>query len=137
MKKRLLRFVFLLLLFSWSKIGITNSFFSDRILVKNNLFSSRCWISPSHPGLLSPANNSVIWEESQAVSWENSTSNCPIAQISYDYQISEESNFVSVLSYGRTNETATIVNDLDEGTFYWRVKASDQYNNTLCQVPIS
>ena len=75
------------------------------------------------PTLLTPVNNQTV--QSINLSWQSVT-----GASSYQIQISTNSSFSSVLS----DNTSTLTNfapsiSATEGTYYWRIKAKDNYNN--------
>jgi signal peptidase len=114
--------VALLLFFSLSIIGIkpTFAYFSNTAVVSDNTFSMGCWVAPSIP---------VLSQTGQTISWQASTPNCPVAQVSYDYEVSKDENFSNIQVSGNTSLTSITLSDLFDGTYYWRVRARNQYDN--------
>lgn len=121
-KKASLKTSVALLLLSLGLLGLkpTFAFFSDTLIVPDNTFSMGCWVAPSVP---------VLLISGQTISWQVSTPNCPVAQVSYDYEVSKDENFSNIQVSGNTSLTSVTLSDLSDVTYYWRVRARNQYDN--------
>lgn len=94
-----------------------------------------CWLPPSVPVLVSPADNYIAnataaWTLHPVMVWNAATSSCPGATIQYHYQSSHESDF-SPLAYNSDwlNSPQIPAPGTPEGIYYWHVQARDQWGH--------
>lgn len=112
----------------------THSFYSAAASASQAHFATACWIAPTVPNLVSPANNAIIlnsaWALNPVLDWQDSTSSCPTATHTYQLEIFSDSE-QTVLEYQSAWLTSSEISLplLPEGTHYWHVRSQDQYGN--------
>lgn len=110
--------------------GSTQSYFSSGKVLSDNVFSTPCWTSPSVPTSSSPSNGANLSVTNISLYWNISFSSCPLAFISYTYEVATDVSFVNPLyTSGSTTSTTITLSSIPEGTYFWRVKATDQFTN--------
>ncbi len=82
--------------------------------------------APSVPNLVSPANSAVLTDSFVRFIWNRSIDNVSGVR-NYQIQIANNSNFISPID--TLVSDSTIVRNLHDTTYYWRVKAIDRANN--------
>ncbi|MFH1860518.1 MAG: M6 family metalloprotease domain-containing protein [bacterium] len=86
---------------------------------------------PSQPILLSPCNGQTISQQTPTFRWQASTDPDPGDEVSYVIQYSKQPAFGTYTESGTiTDNSYTTQQSLDEGTYYWRVKAVDRTGNS-------
>jgi len=84
-------------------------------------------VSPNAPLLKKPANNSLIANEKFELSWQRAEDSGSGIQ-KYLWEISKDINFSQVVKHGETSDEVVEISSLNEGTYFWRVKAYDKVN---------
>ena len=129
MTKHLTKLLLLAFLLVLPKIGSTNSFFTSQVNVNNNVISIGCWTTPSIPSSTDPTNNSFSNSSNQTLTWNPSVNTCPIATVSYYYEVSKNSDFSQPIFSNTISNISVGLTGLNDGKYYWRVRALDQFGN--------
>lgn len=95
-----------------------------------NTISSGCWQAPTPPTLLSPADNSSSNADNVDFIWNPSSSDCPIATVTYRFQLNNNLDFTAPLINTSFSDSLTyLYSNIPEGEYWWRVQAKDQFDN--------
>lgn len=114
----------------------SQAFFSDGKTLTKNSFTTRCWTPPAPPSLISPSNNQSFNHQEINFSWQPNQPTCPIADILYQFQLASNKEFNPVLETGPWSNNLNYQYSLpDEGEYWWRIKAKDQFNNLSLSNP--
>ncbi len=135
--KRLIKILILFLILNTANIGLTNSYFSAKASIEGNRVSAGCWVAPSVPVLVYPTNPTYAkagsaWDLNPYMDWENSVSSCPLVNtITYQYESYHDAGLTQ-LAYrsGWLADSRIPAPGTPDGTYYWRVRAKDQFDNT-------
>ncbi|HUW24244.1 MAG TPA: lamin tail domain-containing protein [Patescibacteria group bacterium] len=134
--KRFIKLLIFFLIFNIGNIGLTNSYFSDKATLAGNTVSTGCWVAPSVPQLVYPANGYHAipgsgWLANPYMDWEDSTSTCPLATITYQYRSYRDAGLTQ-LAYQSIwlSNSQIAAPGTPDGTYYWHVRAKDQFGNT-------
>lgn len=136
MKRIVLKLISLLFIFSLINIKITNSSFNDIKYITNNSVSTTCWVAPSIPTLVYPADNTYAglgsaWDLNPYMDWGNSTTTCPLSTtITYQYESYRDAGLTQ-LAYrsGWLTNSQIPAPGTPNGSYYWRVRAKDNFGN--------
>lgn len=136
MRKRLLKLVVLALVLALPRVGVTNSFFSDQAVLTGNTITAGCWVPPSVPVLVSPADNTFAgldsgWNRNPIMDWKDSTTTCPLPT-TFEYQYESYYDFnLTRLAYrsGWLLNSEIPALNTPEGEYYWQVRARDSHGN--------
>jgi len=126
MKSKLVKFVLLTLLLFLPQITATNSSFFDNETSTGNTFAAGCWGAPALPSLLTPNLNSP--DSDQTFTWSATTNHCPSPQTFYQFQI--YTNPTGTILYNQSGQltvTTYSLTSMPAGSYWWRVKVTDQY----------
>jgi len=124
-----LLFLFLILIYH-QPVFYTVSDYFDESNNSSNVFSTQCWEAPLSPTLIAPNNNSSTNASDVNFSWQSTTSSCPIAVITYRFQLDDANDFTSpLITTPFSNDLSYFYNNIPEGEYWWRVQAEDQYGN--------
>ena len=108
----------------------TGAYFTDSGNTTSNDFSAICWASPSATILSSPVDNTNINSTNVIFDWVATISSCPIATITYNFQIYSDIGLSTLLAQSRfASNLVYTYNSIPEGEHWWRVQAKDQFNN--------
>jgi len=108
----------------------TGAYFTDSGNTTSNDFSAICWASPSATILSSPVDNTNINSTNVIFDWVATISSCPIATITYNFQIYSDIGLSTLLAQsGFASNLVYTYNSIPEGEHWWRVQAKDQFNN--------
>lgn len=119
------------LFYGLSNINSTTAEFSSFASNQNNIASAGCWVAPTAPILISPANDANTNATDVNFTWNSTISSCPIANISYRFQLDDANDFTSpLINTSFSSNLSYIYNNIPEGEYWWRVQAKDQFNNT-------
>jgi len=135
MKKFLIRGLILIIILSLPQLGTSMSYFSDIETTSGNTFTADCWATPSVPVLSYPtnptyANAGSVWNLNPYMDWEDSTSDCPMATITYQYESYADSGLTNLrYQSGWLSDSMIPAPGTPEGTYYWHVRAKDQFGN--------
>ncbi len=136
MKRIFVKFLILVLLVLPLKVEGTTAVFSSQDTVSGNSVSTGCWVPPIVPVLISPENNATAgvgsaWMLNPVMDWSDSTSSCPLpTTITYQYESYHDAGMTS-LAYrsGWLAQSQIPAPGTPDGTYYWRVKARDNFGN--------
>lgn len=113
----------------------TNAFFTTQDQITSNTISTGCWLPPTIPELLSPADGTVAtlgspWELNPVMDWMESSSECDGATIQYQYESYHDAGLTS-LAYRSAwlNNSLIPAPGTPDGDYYWRVRARDQWGH--------
>jgi hypothetical protein len=108
-----------------------------RVRAKDNVGNFSGWSSsrsftldrtaPTVPNLVSPGNGAAFNTSSVTLIWNRSQDNLS-GMGQYEIQLANNSSFTNPTTYS-TSDTTYSISTLDEGTYYWRVRAKDNVGN--------
>jgi hypothetical protein len=82
---------------------------------------------PSQPTLLSPVDGTVgLMQGSQSLEW-NTASDPETDSVAYNWSVSEDPSFSTILDSGSTADTSCIIMTTMATEYFWRVRAFDSY----------
>jgi len=130
MKKIFFIIFILFYLTSIKFVASTKALFTDTG-ISSASFGAGCWNNPSSPNLISPANDTNTNAADVNFTWDSTTSSCPIAEISYSFQLDDANDFISpLINTPFSGNLGYVYNGIPEGEYWWRVLAKDQFDNT-------
>lgn len=142
MPKRIVKLVILLLIIGITRINTTNASFTSQQTVSGNHISTGCWIAPSVPTLVFPANDSYAgsgssWDLNPVMDWNDSSSTCPLpTTISYQYESYSDAGLTHLLFQSGWLALPQIpAPGTPDGVYYWHVRAKDNWGNTSAFSP--
>ena len=101
----------------------------DEESLQNNVTTS-CWVAPTAPTLSSPANDTNTNANDVNFNWLATTSSCPIATISYSFQLDDANDFASpLINTSFSGDLIYVYNSIPQGEYWWRVQAKDQFDD--------
>ncbi|MEK7079413.1 MAG: lamin tail domain-containing protein [Patescibacteria group bacterium] len=108
----------------------TGAYFTDSGNTTSNDFSAVCWANPSSTRLTSPIDNTGTNATNVTFDWVTTTTSCPIATITYNFQIYSDVGLVTlVIESGFVSNITYTFSNVPEGEYWWKVQAKDQYGN--------
>ena len=136
--KILLLFIFLSFSFLLKVSEPTGSYFRGQADSLDSQFSSGCWLAPTVPALISPANNSFTNTNSFIFDWSDSTTSCPlVSQINYQIEIYSDPGLGALVSGASSLAESKMVSpQTTDGDYYWRVRACDDFGNCSDWSPV-
>jgi hypothetical protein len=84
--------------------------------------------APSVPIVVSPSSNDTLTHATVIFVWRRSSDVKVV--LNYDLQYSVDQNFSDTLTISRTTQDTTFLDALNDGIYYWRVRARDVAGNT-------
>lgn len=109
----------------------TGASFADSGNTTSNDFSAKCWANPNTTSLISPIDNTNTNATNITFDWETSPSSCPIASITYNFQIYRDVGLSTLVAQsGFASNLIYLFNSIPEGEYWWLVQAKDQYDNS-------
>jgi hypothetical protein len=114
----------------------TNAYFTNLSTLQSNTVTTGCWVDPSVPQLISPANNFVAgtsssWNIDPKMVWVASSTECPLSTaIVYKYQSFRDASLNQLaFESGWLTETFIPAPNTPEGDYWWKVQACDSLGN--------
>jgi hypothetical protein len=109
----------------------TGAYFTDTGNSANNDFKAICWTNPNSTNLAFPTDNVHTSAVIIAFEWASTTSSCPIATLTYNFQIFADAGLSMLVAQSgfMSNLTYTYYG-VPEGKYWWRVQAKDQFGNS-------
>lgn len=115
MKRFLTKLFSLIILIEFLITPLTNSNYLDTETSTGNTFTAGCWSPPNVPVLVNPSDNSYSNGTNITLDWNESVFSCPGQTVSY------------IVDWNGTElpeqSASEITFPVDEGTYYWQVKA--------------
>lgn len=108
----------------------TGASFANSGNATNNDFSAICWANPGTTSLTSLIDDTNTNATNITFDWAVTTSSCPIATLTYNFQIYSDVGLSTlVVQSGFLGNLTYPFNSIPEGEYWWRVQAKDQYGN--------
>lgn len=129
------RLLFAIGILSLAVVKNSGAYFSSQTAIGANRVSAGCWALPTQPILLSPANGTFIglnsdWWQNPVLVWENSQSSCPLARLSYQLEVYTDKNLQNLYYQSDwLSEPISSIQEMPDGSYFWRVRARDQFNH--------